>query len=33
VYREPPVLRPGEKEVSEHRRWCRQFYSAKEIVP
>jgi phenylpropionate dioxygenase-like ring-hydroxylating dioxygenase large terminal subunit len=27
VYREPPVLRPEEKDISEHRRWCRQFYS------
>ncbi|WP_198653666.1 Rieske 2Fe-2S domain-containing protein [Actinocorallia populi] len=27
IYREPPVLRPSEKDVSEHRRWCRQFYS------
>jgi phenylpropionate dioxygenase-like ring-hydroxylating dioxygenase large terminal subunit len=28
VYQEPPVLRPSEKDVSEHRRWCRQFYSS-----
>src|SRR5579864_3503475 len=40
VYQEPPVLRPSERDVSEHRRWCRQFYSPpnphhhpKEIVP
>jgi nitrite reductase/ring-hydroxylating ferredoxin subunit len=33
VYQEPPVLRPSEKDVSEHRRWSRQFYSTKEIVP
>jgi len=24
---DPPVLRPMEKGVTEHRRWCRQFYS------
>ena len=30
IYREPPVLRPREKDVSEHRRWCRQFYSFPE---
>ena len=33
VYQEPPVLRPGEKDIGEHRRWCRQFYSVKEIAP
>jgi phenylpropionate dioxygenase-like ring-hydroxylating dioxygenase large terminal subunit len=27
IYKEPPVLRPSEKDVSEHRRWARQFYS------
>ena len=27
IYRDPPVLRPMEKGVTEHRRWCRQFYS------
>ncbi|GAB2842761.1 Rieske 2Fe-2S domain-containing protein [Actinocorallia aurea] len=27
VYRDPPVLRPMEKDIAEHRRWSRQFYS------
>ena len=27
IYKDPPVLRPMEKAVTEHRRWCRQFYS------
>jgi nitrite reductase/ring-hydroxylating ferredoxin subunit len=27
IYKDPPVLRPMEKGVTEHRRWCRQFYS------
>jgi nitrite reductase/ring-hydroxylating ferredoxin subunit len=27
VYRDKPVLRPMEKDISEHRRWSRQFYS------
>ena len=27
IYKEPPVLRPSEKDVGEHRRWSRQFYS------
>ncbi|MDN3357579.1 Rieske 2Fe-2S domain-containing protein [Actinomadura sp. DC4] len=27
VYRDHPVLRPMEKDISEHRRWSRQFYS------
>jgi len=27
IYQDPPVLRPMEKGVIEHRRWCRQFYS------
>jgi nitrite reductase/ring-hydroxylating ferredoxin subunit len=27
IYREPPVLRPSERDISEHRRWSRQFYS------
>jgi phenylpropionate dioxygenase-like ring-hydroxylating dioxygenase large terminal subunit len=27
IYKDPPVLRPMEKAVTEHRRWSRQFYS------
>jgi nitrite reductase/ring-hydroxylating ferredoxin subunit len=27
IYKDPPVLRPMERGVTEHRRWCRQFYS------
>jgi phenylpropionate dioxygenase-like ring-hydroxylating dioxygenase large terminal subunit len=27
IYKDPPVLRQLEKGVTEHRRWCRQFYS------
>jgi nitrite reductase/ring-hydroxylating ferredoxin subunit len=27
IYKDPPVLRPMEKGVIEHRRWCRRFYS------
>jgi nitrite reductase/ring-hydroxylating ferredoxin subunit len=27
IYKDPPVLRPMEKAVTEQRRWCRQFYS------
>lgn len=27
IYKDPPVLRPSEKGISEHRRWCQQFYS------
>ncbi|OHV65413.1 (2Fe-2S)-binding protein [Pseudofrankia sp. BMG5.36] len=27
IYKDPPVLRPSEKGVTEHRRWCEQFYS------
>jgi phenylpropionate dioxygenase-like ring-hydroxylating dioxygenase large terminal subunit len=27
VYKDPPVLRPMEKSVTEYRRWARQFYS------
>jgi hypothetical protein len=30
IYKEPPVLRPSEKDVSEHRRWSRQFYCMPE---
>jgi phenylpropionate dioxygenase-like ring-hydroxylating dioxygenase large terminal subunit len=30
VYREHPVLRAMEKDISEHRRWSRQFYSFPE---
>ncbi len=35
LYQDPPILRPEEKDVSEHRRWCRQFYSfpAEEFQP
>ena len=27
IYKDPPVLRPSEKAISEQRRWCQQFYS------
>jgi len=27
IYKEPPVLRPSEKDVSDQRRWASQFYS------
>jgi phenylpropionate dioxygenase-like ring-hydroxylating dioxygenase large terminal subunit len=27
IYKDPPILRPEERDVSEHRRWCGQFYS------
>ncbi|MCK9926327.1 Rieske 2Fe-2S domain-containing protein [Frankia sp. Mgl5] len=27
IYKDPPVLRPSEKAVTEQRRWCQQFYS------
>jgi phenylpropionate dioxygenase-like ring-hydroxylating dioxygenase large terminal subunit len=27
IYKDPPVLRAMEKGVTDHRRWCRQFYS------
>lgn len=27
IYQDPPLLRPMEKAITEHRRWCRQFYS------
>ena len=27
IYKDPPVLRPMEKAVTEYRRWARQFYS------
>ena len=30
IYKEPPVLRPSEKDVSDQRRWARQFYSLPE---
>ncbi|XVQ08289.1 Rieske 2Fe-2S domain-containing protein [Spirillospora sp. CA-255316] len=30
VYRDRPVLRPMEKEIGEHRRWSRQFYTLPE---
>lgn len=33
IYKEPPVLRPSEKDVSEHRRWSRQFYSLDDELP
>jgi nitrite reductase/ring-hydroxylating ferredoxin subunit len=27
IYKDPPVLRPSEKDVTDQRRWARQFYS------
>ncbi|MBL7499768.1 aromatic ring-hydroxylating dioxygenase subunit alpha [Frankia sp. CNm7] len=27
IFKDPPVLRPSEKAVTEQRRWCQQFYS------
>ncbi|ONH49684.1 (2Fe-2S)-binding protein [Frankia sp. CcI49] len=27
IFKDPPVLRPPEKAVTEQRRWCQQFYS------
>ncbi|CAO5239477.1 3-ketosteroid 9alpha-monooxygenase subunit A [Frankia sp. AgKG'84/4] len=27
IFKDPPVLRPSEKGITEHRRWCQQFYS------
>jgi phenylpropionate dioxygenase-like ring-hydroxylating dioxygenase large terminal subunit len=33
IYQEPPVLRPSEKDVSEHRRWSSQFYSVMPEQP
>jgi nitrite reductase/ring-hydroxylating ferredoxin subunit len=27
IYKDPPVLRPSERGITEHRRWCEQFYS------
>ena len=33
IYKDPPVLRPSEKDVIEHRRWARQFYSVPPESP
>jgi nitrite reductase/ring-hydroxylating ferredoxin subunit len=33
IYKDPPVLRPSERDVSEHRRWSRQFYSLSPEQP
>ncbi|WP_007512107.1 Rieske 2Fe-2S domain-containing protein [Pseudofrankia saprophytica] len=33
IFKDPPVLRPSEKAVTEQRRWCQQFYSWPEGDP
>jgi nitrite reductase/ring-hydroxylating ferredoxin subunit len=33
IYKEPPVLRPSEKDVTDQRRWARQFYCLPDQTP
>jgi hypothetical protein len=33
IYKEPPVLRSSEKDVTDQRRWARQFYCMPDQTP